>query len=102
MVICGDTIECPMCGKNNLERERHLSTQEFREECTYCGYFHEAIFGFDMTEEELVEMHFKRVGARYQRRGFIKKSTKKYNVVNKWFSSPTDISENTIKWIDYK
>jgi len=37
-----------------------------------------------------------------QRRGFITKSMKKYNVVNKWFSSPTDIYEDTIKWIEYK
>jgi len=58
MVTYGDTIECPMCGKYKIEWERQLSTQEFREECTYCGYFHEATFGFDMTEEELVKIHF--------------------------------------------
>lgn len=52
----GDTIECSKCGKCSLERERHSSSHQFREECTNCGYFHECTWGFDMTEEELVKM----------------------------------------------
>lgn len=102
MVIYWDTIECPKCGKCNLERERHSSSRQFREECTNCGYFHECTWGFDMTEEELVNMHFRRIGMTYHREGFIKKSTEKYNIVNKWFSSPSDIREDTIDWIDDK
>lgn len=103
MPVNEDILECAKCGKKSLLRNTWLSTSEFNEECCNCGYFREATRGYNLEEEDLTEMNFELKGIYFFREGVIKKNKNgygKYEVAGGWFSSPMDMSEIVIDWIN--